>query len=343
MAIPASDAFSLAHDPRRRTARSPSPKIFASSRAQHMPQPRRVSSNNASITRLKDVPEEAMSRGRSPDKKEKEKVDWEIPRKTLHSSIGFLTLHLYTTSGSPRTVVFVLAAALAALVPLDIMRLRWPAFERLYERAVGFLMRDTEKKSTNGVIWYLIGVIFVLTVYPLDIAVVSILILSWADTAASTIGRLYGKHTPRLPTYTIRLPFSRRSFPIFAARKSVAGFLAASLTGFLAATYFWGRVAPARPAECSWTWEGGVLPGHAPSQWVVGAKEWVEGLAMGMGEMRWEASGWGGLSVIGVVAGAVSGIAEALDIGSLDDNLTLPIISGGCIWGLFKVLEWVAA
>ena len=28
------------------------------------------------------------------------------------------------------------------------------------------------------------------------------------------------------------------------------------------------------------------------------------------------------------------------DLGPLDDNLTLPIISGGCIWGFFKVLEY---
>jgi hypothetical protein len=27
-----------------------------------------------------------------------------------------------------------------------------------------------------------------------------------------------------------------------------------------------------------------------------------------------------------------------VDLGSLDDNLTLPIISGGCLFGLFKLL-----
>jgi diacylglycerol kinase (CTP) len=73
--------------------------------------------------------------------------------------------------------------------------------------------------------------------------------------------------------------------------------------------------------------------------------------------------GWLGLGVLGVVAGLVAGVAEALgtltfflvipvvmvvlttrcvmfiDLGSLDDNLTLPIISGGCIWGFFKFLS----
>jgi len=32
------------------------------------------------------------------------------------------------------------------------------------------------KKSTNGVIWYILGVLFVLVFFPLDIAVVSILV-----------------------------------------------------------------------------------------------------------------------------------------------------------------------
>lgn len=66
-------------------------------------------------------------------------------------------------------------------------------------------------------------------------------------------------------------------------------------------------------------------------------------------------SGWTGLGVISAVGGLISGVAEALgectrpylsgfrltlwlDLGSLDDNLTLPIISGGCIWGFMKLL-----
>lgn len=104
-------------------------------------------------------------------------------------------MYLYVSRGSPRAVVVVLSAGLAVIAPLDILRFRSPGFERLYERCVGFLMRESEKvcffclgvlkgkdslcrsqqTSTNGVIWYLIGVIFVLAVYPIDIAVVSIL------------------------------------------------------------------------------------------------------------------------------------------------------------------------
>jgi len=169
-----------------------------------------------------------------------------------------------------------------------------------------------KKKTTNGILWYILGVNFALTFYPVDVAAVSILILSWADTTASTFGRLFGSRSPRLPS---RLPVLR--LPL-APRKSVAGFIAASVTGTLIAVGFWGWVAPLRGVTTtgiSWAWANSDTSRQAG----------VTG-------------GWIGLGLVGVVAGLVSGVAEALDLGSLDDNLTLPIISGGCILGFFKLL-----
>lgn len=99
--------------------------------------------------------------------------------------------------------------------------------------------------------------------------------LSWADTAASTIGRLWGPYTPPLPA---RVPILRLPF---APRKSLAGFLAACVTGALIAMSFWTWLAPVRD-ELSWTWEDTKF------------------------------GGWTGLTMIGVVAGLVSGVAEAL-------------------------------
>ncbi|EPS95817.1 hypothetical protein FOMPIDRAFT_1062525 [Fomitopsis schrenkii] len=231
--------------------------------------------------------------------------EWEIPRKVLHSSIGFLTLYLYYSRGSPEKVVVALASGLAVIVPCDVLRLRSTRFERLFEGTVGFLMRESEKKSTNGVIWYILGVMFALAVYPIDLAVVSILILSWADTTASTVGRLFGARTPKLPARLPVLPLP------LAPRKSVAGFAAATLTGAAIAIGFWGWVVPSVGAQSSWHWP--------------------------------EASGWLGLGVLGVVAGLISGVTEALDLGNLDDNLTLPILSGGCLWGFFKLVEALGA
>jgi diacylglycerol kinase (CTP) len=263
------------------------------------------------------------------------KIDWEIPRKLFHSSIGFVTLYLYASHGSPERVVVVLSSAMLIIVPADILRLNYPPFERTYERMVGFLMRESEKNHTNGVIWYIVGVVFVLALYPLDVAVLSIMILSWADTAASTFGRLWGSRTPPLPA---RVPFL--GLPL-APRKSLAGFLAAFVTGTAVVFSFWSWFAPAvGGVDPTWDWTRGVSgPG-------------VDGSSLGQGvrtilrEAGFEGLPTGGivgLVIVSLFSGLVTGIAEALDLGNLDDNLTLPILSGGCIWGFLKLFSWFSS
>jgi diacylglycerol kinase (CTP) len=107
--------------------------------------------------------------------------------------------------------------------------------------------------------------------------------LSWADTAASTIGRLWGSRTPKLPS---RLPILR--LPL-SPRKSLAGFLAATMTGSLVAITWWGYFAPMRDnsADVTWRFDTGI-------------------------QSSGSFSGWTGLTLIGIVAGLVTGIAEAL-------------------------------
>ena len=103
-------------------------------------------------------------------------VDWEIPRKVFHSSIGFVTLGLWFCE--PPTLVpliLVLSAGLVCVFVTDVLRLRFPAFAEVWEQYLGFLMRESERDKINGVVWYLIGVIFVLALYPRDVAVVAIL------------------------------------------------------------------------------------------------------------------------------------------------------------------------
>ncbi|KAG8904865.1 hypothetical protein FRB99_001032 [Tulasnella sp. 403] len=241
--------------------------------------------------------------------------EWEIPRKVLHSSIGFGVVYLY--SGRPETVnpvIYALAGSLAFIVPCDILRLRNAQFERLYEKAVGFLMRESERRSTNGVIWYMVGVIYVLALFPRDIAVVAILILSWCDTAASTFGRMYGKKTWPLPRRLLGLPL--------APRKSVAGSAAAILTGALVAAGFWGFAVP--------QWQGYSI--EAAQKWGTVAWKWSD-----MPGQALVSGGWPSLVAVSTVTGVISGVVEALDLGGWDDNLTLPVISGTVLWGLSKL------
>lgn len=199
MNIPAADAFSLnlhAHShssspgrhssltmsTRRALTRSPSPSVlFVSS----LPDPetskatRRskvtTPSNGSAIgghgtnSQLHDVGEDVngeIEPNAAEDAvvPERKKIDWEIPRKLLHSSIGascshfrarsiisslsfvgFLVIPLYTTHTSPRRVVQVLSVAGAVISSVDYVRLRSPRFAVIYEKFLGFLMRESEK------------------------------------------------------------------------------------------------------------------------------------------------------------------------------------------------------
>lgn len=74
-----------------------------------------------------------------------------------------------------RPLISLLSAALVTILAADYFRLNFPAFAEVWEANFGILMRESERDKINGVVWYLIGVIFVLGVYPRDVAVVSIL------------------------------------------------------------------------------------------------------------------------------------------------------------------------
>lgn len=155
-----------------------------------------------------------------------------------------------------------------------------------------------------------VGVIYVLALFPRDIAVMAILMyvqatvscaclltdwlwvsLSWCDTAASTFGRLFGRLTPPLPR---RLPLL--NLPL-APRKSVAGSAAATLTGALVAIGFWGWAVPA--------WQG--YSAESAAEW--GAVTWKWDSAPGVGVVS---GGWLSLLALGAITGIISGVTEAL-------------------------------
>ena len=109
---------------------------------------------------------------------------WEIPRKTLHVSIGntlnlsihefcliwlgvgFVCLYLYKLGYEPRDVAPLLVYIFIPAFFGDVVRFTWPAFNRLWTRVMGPLMRDREKQQWNGVIFYLLGAWTVLSFFP---------------------------------------------------------------------------------------------------------------------------------------------------------------------------------
>lgn len=174
-------------------------------------------------------------------------------------------------------------------------------------------MRESEYSGYNGVIWYLLGAWSVLYFLPKDVAVVSVMLLSWCDTAASTFGRLYGRYTPRL----------RRG-------KSLAGSLAAFLVGVVTAAWFWGWVAPHTPA----------FPGDEQNPFMFNGVLRLPAAAanfLDLSEEQATVSGAVALGVMSIWSGFAAAGSEVIDLFGWDDNLTIPVLSGIGIWGFLKI------
>ncbi|KAF2840137.1 phosphatidate cytidylyltransferase [Patellaria atrata CBS 101060] len=236
----------------------------------------------------------------------------EIPRKILHVSIGFFSLYLYVAGYQPSQIHPVLLSMLIPIAATDFIRHRNPSVNHFYIRCLGALMRESEVDGYNGVISYLLGVFIVLRFFPKDVGVMGVLLLSWCDTAASTFGRLWGKYTPKI----------RRG-------KSLAGSIAAMLTGVLTAATFWGYIAPVwgsalDQGEHAFAFQGFLsLPSQV--QKLVGVKETSTVITGGLA-----------LGVMSVWAGFVAAASEAVDLFGWDDNLTIPVLCGAGLWGFLK-------
>jgi diacylglycerol kinase (CTP) len=235
----------------------------------------------------------------------------EIPRKILHVSIGFLTLALYTTGIQTSSIHPTLLTMLIPIALTDVLRHRYWRINRFYIRCLGALMRESEVDGYNGVISYLLGAWLVMRFCPKDVGVMAILLLSWCDTAASTFGRLWGRYTPQI----------RRG-------KSLAGSVAACVTGIVTAALWWGWLGPAfsqyNDAEHPFAFQGSLaLPQNLR-----------ETLSLDVAQAS--ISGFWALGAMSLAAGFIASASEAVDLFGWDDNLTIPVLCGAGLWGFLK-------
>ncbi|EPE07563.1 phosphatidate cytidylyltransferase [Ophiostoma piceae UAMH 11346] len=235
----------------------------------------------------------------------------EVPRKLLHVSIGFLVMWLYASGTQTRSVCPYLMGGLLPIASFDIMRHRYAPLNRFYVRVLGALMRESEYDGYNGVIFYLLGAWTVLYALPKDVGVISVMLLSWCDTAASTFGRAYGRYTPRI-----------------RSGKSLAGSTAAFVVGVATAAWFWGwysqTVGP-MPGDEEFMFKGTLsLPSTIVSYF-------------GLDAAKTTISGGLALGIVSLWSGFIASASEVVDIFGWDDNLTIPVLSGFGMWAFLKV------
>lgn len=218
-------------------------------------------------------------------------IKHEIVRKGLHSSFGFITLFFYTVGASHTLFVMPIALLFVLLLANDYIRFQNPELNKKIVKQFHYLIREREVDHYNGTIYYTAGLIMVFSVLPKDISVMAVLLLSWADTAASTFGRKYGKYTFQI-----------------AKGKSFAGALASFITGVCSCYLLYGYIIPRytatvdSPTDIFWKPEQSVLNFH----------------------------------VYAMICGLVASFSECIDFFGLDDNLTIPVISGYLLYGLVR-------
>ncbi|KAI0846473.1 hypothetical protein F5Y00DRAFT_254571 [Daldinia vernicosa] len=237
----------------------------------------------------------------------------EVPRKALHVSIGFLVYWLYVSGTQTSAVTPFLMGALIPIAATDYLRHKNASLNRFYVRCLGALMRETEYSGWNGVVFYLLGAWTVLHFFPKDVAVVAVMLLSWCDTAASTFGRLYGRYTPRI----------RRG-------KSLAGSSAAFLVGVATAGWFWGWLAP----------RTGPFPGDEQHPFmfkgILRLPAFISN-ALSLPKSQSVVDGPVAVVLLSLWSGLTAAGSEVIDLFGLDDNLTIPVLSGIGIWGFLKL------
>ncbi|TQS35623.1 hypothetical protein Golomagni_03951 [Golovinomyces magnicellulatus] len=237
----------------------------------------------------------------------------EVPRKLLHVSIGFFSVYFYMAGIQTTTITPWLIRALIPITATDILRLNIESLNKIYIQILGKLMRKSEYGCFNGVIWYLIGAWFVLTAFPKDIGLMGILLLSWCDTAASTMGRAFGKYTPSI----------RKG-------KSLAGSAAAFFIGVASAAAFWGWLTP----------RSGPFPGDENFPFMFTGTLHLPATIRNKLSLTMAQASVKGLPALGIMSiwtGFVASASEAAPFFGLDDNLTIPVLSGIGMWGFLKI------
>jgi diacylglycerol kinase (CTP) len=194
----------------------------------------------------------------------------------------------------------------------DVIRHRYWQVNRFYIRCLGALMRESEVDGYNGVISYLLGAWIVMRFCPKDVGVMSILLLSWCDTAASTFGRLWGHLTPKV----------RKG-------KSLAGTIAACIMGMITAVVFWGWLGPLyselNQDDNAFAFQGILtLPAQLQQPLRLPADQST-------------ITGHLALGVMSLVTGIVASGSEALDLFGWDDNLTIPVLCGAGLWSFLRI------
>jgi dolichol kinase len=117
----------------------------------------------------------------------------ELVRKAIHLSSAAIPLLYWFVLERHHVLEGVIVLAFLFL-SAEYFRLHSETSRRLFMRVFGSALRSHEHENLTGATYVFVGAVLCIFLFPKEIAVVSLLILSVSDTCAALIGIPFGRH-----------------------------------------------------------------------------------------------------------------------------------------------------
>jgi dolichol kinase len=116
-------------------------------------------------------------------------------RKLGHMFCGLSFLYFVIFSGLPKTFIWTLVTAFLVWgFSLETIRHLNPRVNDWVCRVFKPVMREREKRAINSGIFYMLSMLLIYFIFPLNVAILTMLFIAVGDTAAGVVGVKWGRH-----------------------------------------------------------------------------------------------------------------------------------------------------
>ncbi len=122
------------------------------------------------------------------------RTDVHLARKVWHATTVLMMALIYVKVDR-KTALALLSGAMIFFVSMDFLRLRFQSLNKIVILLFHRIMRKSEVEALAGTTYLLLGVFFLVFLYPKEIVTLTLLFLALGDPIASYFGIRYGRDT----------------------------------------------------------------------------------------------------------------------------------------------------
>lgn len=119
-------------------------------------------------------------------------ASFEVARKFVHLSGSLIPLSYLFLDPTKLQALLILGGIAFPFVAADFLRLKWPAANQWFQHWFRVAMRPGEEDRPTGAAYYFLACWLTILLFERTVAVAALLILAYADTAASVVGQALG-------------------------------------------------------------------------------------------------------------------------------------------------------